>query len=395
MVAANRFARTSTPTSLGSAISVQKAAMQHRKAQTTSRSTVRSSGMRRPTAPERRSARENQARRRETARRLSRPEQGVPARQLLRLATVTAPTLGSYRARLAEFQQWVLEKNRLLESDTADGLMCEYFAEKYLAGKGPAMGRYLRSAWILLKTKGSEKCNLLPESRKALAGWEKRAPGQVRDGLPEAALGLLTRWMLDNRRKESAYVLVLQYDGYLRPSEALNLIKVNIVPPQPQAGQLYSGEWSIVLGDSEQEKTTKTGLKDVGIRVGVGNRRWVRDHLKRLYDRARQPQDRLFRVSLQQYEKDFKQGCQELGLNALKGCPHAVRHSGPSEDRLHNRLTLQEVQQRGHWKSHSSVVRYEKHSRILRQLSKMTGDQQRVGTKAWATMSSLLRFSWE
>ena len=148
-----------------------------------------------------------------------------------------------------------------------------------------------------------------------------------------------------------------------------------------------------MLGDSEQERTAKTGLKDVGIRVGVANRRWVRDHFKRLYDRTRQPQDRLFRVSLAQRAKDFKQGCQEVGISALEGCPHAVRHSGPSEDRLNNRLTLQDVQQRGHWRSHSSVVRYEKHSRNLKQLSKMTSTQQRLGMQAWARMPSLLRMA--
>eukprot|EP00959_Pyramimonas_sp_CCMP1952_P341963 7163557-Pyramimonas_sp.AAC.1 len=81
--------------------------------------------------------------------------------------------------------------------------MREYFAEKFPAGEGPTLGRRLRSAWILPKTKGSEKCNLPPKSRKALAGWGKRAPGQVRDGLPEAAIGLPVNWMLSSDRKES------------------------------------------------------------------------------------------------------------------------------------------------------------------------------------------------
>eukprot|EP00959_Pyramimonas_sp_CCMP1952_P157092 3285025-Pyramimonas_sp.AAC.1 len=101
--------------------------------------------------------------------------------------------------------------------------------------------------------------------------------------------------MLDNKRLESAYVVVLQYDEYMRPSEAREQIEANAVPPRPHAGRLRSGEWGIIPRGPEQERTAKPGLiKDAGAWVGAANKRWVRGHLARDCDRAQQPQNRLF-----------------------------------------------------------------------------------------------------
>ena len=90
----------------------------------------------------------------------------------------------------------------------------------------------------------------------------------------------------------------------------------------------------------------------------------------------------LLNTNLGRYEKAFRLAVLALGLEKLRACPHGVRHTGPSEDRLAGLLTLQEVQQRGQWQCHSSVVRYEKHSKVLRQLGKMTEAQQEAGRPA-------------
>lgn len=72
---------------------------------------------------------------------------------------------------------------------------------------------------------------------------------------------------------------------------------------------------------------TKTGEVNAGIRIGCRGREWVRYHLKRLYDRARGPRERLFRVDLREYEEAFRAAVRGTGLERLNVCPHAVRHA--------------------------------------------------------------------
>eukprot|EP00959_Pyramimonas_sp_CCMP1952_P297617 6226061-Pyramimonas_sp.AAC.1 len=83
MIAASRFARTSMQTSLGSAISAQRAATRCGKAPPASPGMGRRSVMRVQSGPDKRSQRDARARRREMARRLAEPQRAVPARQLL------------------------------------------------------------------------------------------------------------------------------------------------------------------------------------------------------------------------------------------------------------------------------------------------------------------------
>jgi len=304
-------------------------------------------------------------------------------RDLLRLSTVGEQTLQKYKQAVHNFTEWCRNSKKVaVVEKNADELLTLYFSQKYLEGENPTVGRYARCGWLLLKTRlNGDKRGDYPESRKALAGWEKRAPDRVRDALPEVSLALILDWMLSNGWKEEAAVAAIQWDCYLRPSEAVELSKQSVIRPAPAAGQRYAGKWSIILGDAELNRRTKTGQVDAGVSVGAPGRKWACDLLKALVERPR-ADDQLFGTDLVTYERAFRLATAALSLEKLRGCPHAVRHTGPSEDRLHGRMTLAEVQQRGQWQSHSSVVRYEKHSKVLRQLAKMTPQQQQRGSIA-------------
>ena len=45
--------------------------------------------------------------------------------------------------------------------------------------------------------------------------------------------------------------------------------------------------------------------------------------------------------------------------------PHVVRHSGPSEDVLEEKLSIPEVKKRGRWLTDAAARRYEKSGRLL------------------------------
>ncbi|CAK0819393.1 unnamed protein product [Prorocentrum cordatum] len=247
-------------TSLESAISAQTAVRRPRKAPPTSPSMGRFSAMRMHCGLGKRPQQGTHVRRRERAWSLAKPQRAAPAKQLPRLATVTEPTLEAHRMELTQLEQRAPGEGRLLGAKTVDWLMRGSFAEKCLAGWGPALERHLRSAWAWLKTR----------SYVVVA------------------------------QHDGHYDVVAQHDGYWRPSEAPNLVKVSIVPPQPCTNQLYSGEWSFVMGDPELEMTTKTGLKDAGIGISEADRRLLGGLLRRRYDRGHPPHGHIFRVSLPQ-----------------------------------------------------------------------------------------------
>ena len=193
-----------------------------------------------------------------------------------------------------------------------------------------------------------------------------------------------------NDHVEAALVAILQWDTYMRPSETLQLTETNILRPAPRAGANYAGRWGLVLGDSTQGRRTKTGLTDAGVSVGFADRAWVRDVLANLVKRATKG-GRLFRIGLPAYQAAFRHASKSLRLQHLSPCPHMVRHTGPSEDRMAGLASLAEIQQRGFWTCHQSVARYEKHTKLLRQLQRMTPEQQSEGRRALCALPRLRR----
>ena len=51
--------------------------------------------------------------------------------------------------------------------------------------------------------------------------------------------------------------------------------------------------------------------------------------------------------------------------------PHVFRHTGPSNDRYHQRRSIAEVRRRGRWGHEKSVSRYDKPGRMLQVWSKI------------------------
>ena len=63
-------------------------------------------------------------------------------------------------------------------------------------------------------------------------------------------------------------------------------------------------------------------------------------------------------------------------------CLYQLRHGGASEDTLSARRNLLEVQERGRWSSHASVLRYRKAGRAQQEIHKMHPLLRAFGTTA-------------
>ena len=67
------------------------------------------------------------------------------------------------------------------------------------------------------------------------------------------------------------------------------------------------------------------------------------------------------------------------GVSVLEPHPYALRHGGASTDVLLKRRDLQEVKSRGRWRTDSSVRRYNKHARILREVARLPDESRAYG----------------
>jgi hypothetical protein len=143
---------------------------------------------------------------------------------------------------------------------------------------------------------------------------------------------------------------------------------------------------------STEGKFAKNRSQDDAVTVGTvdPDRAFVAPIVLALKRRARSRGVRLFSLTLPQYEKLVKLAVASCQLEPLKITPHCFRHLGPSEDVLHSRLEMALVQQRGRWMAASSVLRYQKQGRLLRQLALMSTDHLREAVVALAYLKRSL-----
>ena len=125
----------------------------------------------------------------------------------------------------------------------------------------------------------------------------------------------------------------------------------------------------MILHPSEEQVPSKVGLYDETLLVDCPELTRV---LKAF--RLRHHSGPLLPLPINKFNAIWQQAARELRLELSIGIPHpyALRHSGPSADRLHLRRSLAEVKARGRWRADSSVRRYEKGGRSLERLSVLT-----------------------
>ena len=292
-------------------------------------------------------------------------------------------TPAAYSTAVERFETWArrrsLPLNDLCEADLALTL---YFSGLFLQGERPPAGRYTRYGYLLLRTGCDRDRNGgMPESRRALQGWAHLDPGQTRDPLPDIVVHWIAPWLVDQDELEAAFAVMLQYDTYGRPSEVLNLMRLDFAMPQPAAGPLFDNDWAVNLANSADGRIRKNGELDDSVRIGSPGCLWMRD-VTQLYLKGCRGPGRIFKLTLTHYERLSRSAAKALDLTAPKPCPHAVRHSGPSHDTWARTLQLSEVKKRGGWKHDKSVARYEKHAKLLRQLELMSSRTQATALRA-------------
>lgn len=288
---------------------------------------------------------------------------GKPLRKTIQLRAlkVGQKTLHRYLSCINLFEAWAKTKFKKVTCKTLDKYVNEYLHELHSRGAELSEATYLVYGLQLLKCEVPKE-QFLTVSKMSLAGWRKQQPGNMRVPVPEEYVFDLAMHALDQQRFDIAMALILQYDGYLRPSECLSLTVEHVSRPQ---GRKYP-HWALIIAPSSLDQVTKTGKSDDSILIGDRpHNRWICACLAAYMEGV---EHQLFpALNLAMLERWCKQSCRDLQYKTDCISPHIMRHAGPSNDSYHQRRSLTDIQKRGRWAAKSSVSRYEKHALLLKQ----------------------------
>ena len=205
----------------------------------------------------------------------------------------------------------------------------------------------------------------MPETCRALAGWQRLAQGGEGGPLASCTIAAIAMWMTEKGWLLEALALLLSEDCYLREQDWHQLTKRDLFATHDQV--------SIVMGVRERGQKVKTGSNQ-GVTI---DRAYVGDALLSAAAHLA-PDDHVFPFDPVQYRRRWWAALNALGLGWC-GPPHNVRHSGPAADIATARRDLELVRRRGRWASATSVQRYTKDFRLVEHLSRIPNDVRSKG----------------
>lgn len=285
----------------------------------------------------------------------------LPAAVRLRAARVSQKTLDRYLVQIDMFKQWCRDRKLKLTKDNMDARLVKYMDWHYFhEDTEPNNCAYVVYGLQLLEC-SVPKHLFLPNSKEALASWRRLKPGSMRLPVPEEIVFDVAIHLASSNLLLGLLVLI-QFDAYLRPSEALHLRVEHLIPP---VGRRYS-RWALVVHPADLGEKSKTGTSDDSVVLGdVADRSWMKHVALKL---SKTNAGHLFPgIGLAEYERSMTRALDSLGYSSHILSPHIIRHSGASNDAVHHRRPLASIQKRGRWAAKKSVARYEKAALVQRQ----------------------------
>ena len=212
--------------------------------------------------------------------------------------------------------------------------------------------------------------------------------------------------------QQSACILVVQFDGYFRPSEVLPLVPNDV----PGGARSHSSVPVIIRSSPDdpegskadltsakllrpQSRPSKTGEYDGTVLVAdtvskKAERVWVGKVLNALVRRSLKRDQSgtspLVALTLADYSRVLRAAVIKADLHKLRVTPHTARHGGASADAFLHARSYDQIKQRGQWKSESSVARYRKIGMYARHNRKLNSEQRKAALKLYQSLPPLL-----
>ena len=159
--------------------------------------------------------------------------------------------------------------------------------------------------------------------------------------------------MVRQGRSVAAAALALHLDTYVRPGVLVTLTTGHLWPPVHHTPDRPSTATSRWTSSSPQHHLlpTRQGKFDDSIVVADKAHGFLSVILARLLRDAAAGGPSFPGLTLLACEQSFTRAAAALSLSHLHICPHVVRHSGASCDRIYSRRALFEIKKRGCWQS--------------------------------------------
>lgn len=263
-----------------------------------------------------------------------------------------------------------------LRKEEADQLVADYMDVLFLDKKTPSEGEKTLAAveYFNLEFKGN-----MARSRRALKGWRKTMPAQSRLPLPRVMMMGICMKLVAKGLKDMALMVIVAFDLYLRPGEALNLRARNVIAPVRAAGEQYKLV-TVVVRDFETGVPDKVGVFDNSLKIDNPRTMWIGELLLQKAKEVNDPDAMIFNFTMENLRKEFATAGKGLGVDQLH--PYQLRHGGASEDLSSGFRDHNSVKARGRWKTDQSVRRYAKVGRVQQLLTKL--NQQSLQFCLWA-----------
>lgn len=282
---------------------------------------------------------------------------GPPDRYELAYRRLAPGSIHRYNDALQKFMEWVPKGQEIYHNSTElDQLLTDYIVHLYHSrkGQGKTLASHTRSAlcFYIPSLRGA-----LQLAKSSIQGWNVMVPNVQYRVCPRlVAYGIAFQFLKEGQLSYAVRTLVM-FDGFLGSKETYDLLIADTsiqVSPSTTSGTLNL-------------KKTKTGVnKSVLLRTP-----FIIQLMDRLIILRKQSGchelDRVFAVTPAQFRKQLKRILENLGLEALKITPHALRYGAASEAAREG-VPTEDIMTRGRWSTRKSLIRYMQPGLLVSQL---------------------------
>ncbi|CAK0806514.1 unnamed protein product, partial [Prorocentrum cordatum] len=246
----------------------------------------------------------------------------------LAAAAVTTATQSNYLNALRKLLAWlhVPSAPQRLPASEWDLLLEQYVEFLHDRGlpEGDASSTLAAVRWALPELPRPLRRGL-PLATAAVTGWRRLEKPLSRPPVPRSLAVLMALRLCSDGKADYALFLLLTFETYMRPSEALSLVGLQLVPPVPNERGACQF-WTILIRASELDVLGKTGEFDTSVALDLPRHRLLESAL-RLLKANRGERERLFLFHYTDFLLAWNSCLLGLGLAQLKVTPYSLRHA--------------------------------------------------------------------
>jgi hypothetical protein len=248
-----------------------------------------------------------------------------------------------------------------------DGSLVKFLTELYNKGYDLGIGERTVAGMMFCFPRFGRFGDLeMPRAHRASKGWRRLAPAKSRVPLTFYVIATISALIAAEGHRLMALWVLISFGTYFRPGSMMQLRRSSLL--RPTAG--IDNCWKIPTHQSDLHQIGKTGTTDDTLLWDVPDLLW----LPKIFELITEAGSRLLDVdvwpfSYYQLSLQVSKARAKIGLKVV---PYQIRHSGASWDAAKKFRSLLEIQARGGWRTTTSVLRYEKSGRMLREYARMS-----------------------